>query len=891
MKILKKKIPVIAIAIFLMLSMSTSMIPLPSASAHYPPYIEPHWVYVSASPLTVGVNQQVLIVMWDSVARAITNQPEYFDLNITKPDGTAEHLGPFAGDLASSTYTLYTPTQVGTYKVVATSEAYVYSVTPPPSLFGPSTYTTNDTMLALSSDPANFTVQQEAIPGYPEAPLPTSYWTTPINGINRNWYVLAGVWLSGAAQNVGPTSRFAYGTGPETAHVLWTRQYWDGGIMDARVGNFQAYTGQAYEDFGLFPPIIMNGKLYYNVYTPPRFGWYEVDLYTGQTLVFHNTTGTFNDNGLLGNNPQQVYQGALTFGQILDFEHPNSHGEYPYLWSNNAIPAMHGGTGSDTDTWSMFDAFTGQYILNLTGIPTTGTTVYQTPQGNILKYALTNYGTTANPSYRLTIWNSTAALDQPYSGFWRPANYTYGPGGTPANPATGFPGVNVQLGYTLNVTTPLTGGTTIRAIREGKFIIGGTTGTYDGNGGVSVPGVMWCLSLARGQEGTLLWNRTFTPPPQTGNITVSMGTVDPEDGVFVFSCAQTLQRWGYSIDTGQKLWGPTAPENSWNYYGMSSNIYQGLLLGYGIGGVLVAYNITTGVVVWNYKAESIGFESYYGYVPISGTTCCDGKIYIYSTEHSPSVPLRRDSLMRCINATNGKEMWNITDWFSGVPAIADGYLVSMNLYDDQIYCYGKGPSATTVTASPKTSVQGDSVLIEGTIMDMSAGVTMAKGLDIPGNTGAAVSTLDDPSILVKGVAAVSDADQKGWMEHIYMQQPAPTNAKGVDISLDTIDPNNNYIHIGNTTNDLTGMYSFAFTPQVPGKYTIIASFAGSKSYGASYAETSIFVGNPAATPAPSVTAQANLATTSDLMYYIVGAAVAIILAIAIVGVLMLRKRP
>ena len=33
--------------------------------------------------------------------------------------------------------------------------------------------------------------------------------------------------------------------------------------------------------------------------------------------------------------------------------------------------------------------------------------------------------------------------------------------------------------------------------------------------------------------------------------------------------------------------------------------------------------------------------------------------------------------------------------------IADGFIVGLNFYDNQIYCYGKGPSATTVTASPK----------------------------------------------------------------------------------------------------------------------------------------------------------------------------------------------
>ncbi len=51
-----------------------------------------------------------------------------------------------------------------------------------------------------------------------------------------------------------------------------------------------------------------------------------------------------------------------------------------------------------------------------------------------------------------------------------------------------------------------------------------------------------------------------------------------------------------------------------NYYGMNSNIYQGKLLT-GYGGVLIAYDIKTGKVLWNYTAAQVGFESPYGNYP------------------------------------------------------------------------------------------------------------------------------------------------------------------------------------------------------------------------------------------------------------------------------------
>ena len=58
-------------------------------------------------------------------------------------------------------------------------------------------------------------------------------------------------------------------------------------------------------------------------------------------------------------------------------------------------------------------------------------------------------------------------------------------------------------------------------------------------------------------------------------------------------------------------------------------------------------------------------------------------------------------------------------------------------------------------------------------------------------------------------------------------------------------------------------------------------------YGPS-AGSSFYAADPV-TPAPTEAPPANLATTTDLMTYIAGAAIAIIVAIALVGVLILRK--
>jgi hypothetical protein len=223
------------------------------------------------------------------------------------------------------------------------------------------------------------------------------------------------------------------------------------------------------------------------------------------------------------------------------------------------------------------------------------------------------------------------------------------------------------------------------------------------------------------------------------------------------------------------------------------------------------------------------------------------------------MPLRRDAHTWCVDAETGELLWKIQHW--GAVKLADGYLVGSSLFDNQIYCYGKGPSATTVTASPKVSVNGDSVLIEGTVTDQSPG----KG---------------------KGTPAISDADQEAWMEYLFQQRPIPANAKGVNVTLNAIDPNNNYIPIGTVTSDISGLFSCMFTPEVPGKYTIIATFAGSASYGSSYAETAIGVSE-----APLTLAAPEPQAAPDNTLTIISTGIAMIIAVAIVGILLLRKKP
>jgi hypothetical protein len=139
-----------------------------------------------------------------------------------------------------------------------------------------------------------------------------------------------------------------------------------------------------------------------------------------------------------------------------------------------------------------------------------------------------------------------------------------------------------------------------------------------------------------------------------------------------------------------------------------------------------------------------------------------------------------------------------------------------------------------------------------------------------------------------GTPAIADKDMGQYMEYLIQQQPIPSDAIGVPVALTIFDPNNNTYTIGTTTSDVTGKFAYAFTPQVPGLYKITATFAGSNSYGPSFATTCITV---ASTPPTAPTAQPLLPVDNTMT--IVSATVAIIVAIALVGVflaLLIRKR-
>jgi hypothetical protein len=157
-------------------------------------------------------------------------------------------------------------------------------------------------------------------------------------------------------------------------------------------------------------------------------------------------------------------------------------------------------------------------------------------------------------------------------------------------------------------------------------------------------------------------------------------------------------------------------------------------------------------------------------------------------------------------------------------------------------------------------------------------------------------TVMDQSPAQPSTPCVSKETMKTQMEYLHMQRPIDglyhnETITGVPVTLTAIKSDGTVIDIGTTTtNGYYGTFTQAWTPQDVGTYTIMASFAGDDSYGSSSAATGLVVGpSPTATTTPGT--EQTVVDNTPLLYAIAAAAVAIILAVAIVGMLILRKRP
>jgi hypothetical protein len=483
----------------------------------------------------------------------------------------------------------------------------------------------------------------------------------------------------------------------------------------------------------------------------------------------------------------------------------------------------------------------------------------------------------------MALWNETdcglqnAVIGTPDYGSW--GNTAHGNA-----LGSGLNGTNPRC-YTWNVTIPLgiQAGTSFFApvlvVFPEEERVMSLYWTYDD---VRV----WQLDF----DGNMVFDKHWTPPAEWGDgvntIQYDGSTNQIENGVITLWDKELRKHYAFSTETGNYLW-QTESETFLDYLGWG-NVEHTWYYAYdhlysaGVGGVLYAFSLEDGTTDWTYTMsdpynEPVTGENWWGWIDL----IADDKVYIGTLEHSAEQPIPRGGPYICINATSGEEIWRVNGMFretrwGGNGVIGDSIIATMDTYDQRVYAIGKGPTETTVTAPDNGVPFGQSVMIRGTVKDVSPGTTM-EGMD-----------LRFPS----GVSAVADENQSDWMLYIYKHfEYAPhTTWTGVPVTLYVVDSNMNTRIIGTaTTSAQNGAFAFAWTPDIAGTYYLYADFDGSKAYFGSHAETAFVVDEaPATTPMPPTSSTGSLA---DM--YILPGIIAIIVAVVVIGlviILMLRKR-
>ena len=684
----------------LTISMSASMTML--VSAHNTATDKSTWnivtnAYVNVSPNPVGIGQQALIVMWienlnPSANGILGDRWGNYTLQITAPDGTTKSLGPFTADPTSATDYPFVPDQVGTYTVnFHFAGQYEHLANPINGLNGTNNVYIGD-WFEPSSASINFTVQETAIPGATFYPLPTAYWSRPVNSQLTSWGGLLSNWLyspPAVINNLQPS-----GVGPLTSHIMWTQPVQFGGVVgDAYTsgatkfgsygggGAYTFYEGMSYEERNI-SPIIMNGILYYELplgHQATGGGYVAVDLRTGQQLW------------------KQNYAVNPTFGQLYGYDSINQHGVLPNGW----LWAVSG------STWIAYDGMTGNWLFNLTNVPS-GTMRYGTT-GEIVKYQLDTKGTW------LADWNDTA-------GYYNGTNVNQvgeflatGGGASGLEWRTVGKVINMTAAYSWNVTLtqPVTG-SIIDTVTDDLVLVSTPTsvGAYGVSNspnadGVTLPYNMSAISIAPGSLGQVLWTQNYPGIPS--NITRLYYGLDGSTNIFMMYDKETFQVWGYSLLTGAQVWGPFTMNQGTNWQLFQPALmnqgvaYNGILVTTGWGGVVYGVNDTTGKLLWTYGNGPLGSDNstnsgtiapYGNYPTFIGSVVGDTAI-LFNSEHSPIEPPPQGEMVRCINITTGQQIWTLSGWpvstsfYSYFGAIADGYATFFNEYDGQMYSVGQ----------------------------------------------------------------------------------------------------------------------------------------------------------------------------------------------------------
>jgi len=798
--------------------------------------------FLSFRPNPIGLGQSLLVNMWINPGVSSNERliPQGFVVTITKPDGTKDSMTLDSEPATAAIWFEMSPDQIGTWtlkfeflgtyfpagryyngKIVTNSSGTLYGS----AYYRPS-----------STAEQTLTVQQDFVWSWPPAALPTDYWSRPASLNNREWWPILGSYPGNGYNGYGtanwdtlyPDTNPYDSTGvynfipwvqaPNTAHVVWKRLGAVSGLFGGPAGQYGATASPGN------PSVVYAGRCYQTATKANGISVAQCyDLRTGE--IYYEIPGGVTPSNVVYYNPvasSTTIAGGELASSSWSVELISISGSYlrkinPYtgaVTGNYSISPLSGGT--------LYNQL-GGYVLNVQDL---GAAAANKTGG---RYRLVNWTT------RGTSTTLASRIVNNITWPWSNLPNTYAA-------ATGMCYVDFNIGLAGYVT---------RTYQQGSNIY------WE----VNVTGA----SLKTGE--LLSWKVTL---PDEGTYSGSCNVADHGKVAFLTQKGYFL---AYDLQTGQLAWKSETMDYPWASASFGAYAIQsayGMLFRQSYAGVY-AFNWTNGKIVWKYESPAYAhFETPYiqdgqeVYAFNGGAVIADGKMYVANTEHTPTWPLTRGWGLHCINITTGELIWKINNPMSQ-GAIADGYMTAANSWDGYMYVFGKGKSATTISAPDVVVSKGTGIVIKGTVMDQSP------------------AQPDTP--------CVSKESMTTQMEYMHLQMPIDglwhnETITGVTVSLTAIGSDGSFTDLGTVTTDgYYGTFSKTWTPEKEGDYKIIASFAGDDSYGSSGASTSISVG-----PAPASIDIPEQIVPPDYTTTIVGSAIAVIIAVAIAGILVLRKK-
>ena len=808
---------------------------------------------LSFRPTTIGVGQTFLVNLWVTPAIHPSRYFKDFKVTITKADGTVDVITMNSYKADGTAWFEYVADQIGNWTLKFDFQGAYFprgNYTSSGGAFGGTLNAVQSAYYKPSSSPLRtLVVQADPVLPWPSMPLPTDYWTRPVHVENREWWPIMGNFPATGYVGVGstwdqmyPDTSRTYNArhkftpwveGPNSAHIVWKEQNNIAGLTGGQTGQY-GITGAP-----TVPNLIYAGRAYES-YSKPGTGatsqtyWRCYDLRTGVTY-WEQPVSTITSSGFFfGPSVSALVPNIIEYTSPVQSEVAGA--EAAGAWSVNLI-YIGGGYLYKWNPW------TGAMTTNISISPLTSATFYKQSVGRNsepMALSIQDLGAAAGANrYRLINWTTS----------------------------TGGYGSSIS---TTNFTTRIRSNTTYARSSLPSYI-DWNTGYGATVAGVTVAGVYMGMNITgfNAWTGQTLWSKIINEP-------VYSGVCDIVDHGKVAVLSDRGYYVATDLATGNEAWKSDPMHYPWTSTGFgaySSMSAYGMLYRESYDGIY-AFNWTNGKMVWHYEAPTPSqFETPYtgwndtGVYPFYsfgvGGQLADGKFYTWTYEHTESWPVTRGWGIHVIDCMTGKGVWNLTGCIQ--PAtIADGYLIGGNSYDGYKYAFGKGKSATTVTAPDVSVPLGTALTIKGSVLDQSPAQP--------------------------GTPCVSADSMKTQMEYLHMQLPIDgiwhdVTMTGVPVTLTAIDQNGNPTEIGTaTTSAYYGTFEMAWTPPAEGTYKIIAAFAADDSYSSSGAQTAVTVG-PAA---PQINVPEQI-VPADYTWTIIGTGIAVIVALAI-AVLILKKK-